>query len=195
VDGLGAGVLGYLEDLLDIQVTLRRGGGAEQKGLVGMPGVRGVALDLRVDGNGADPHLLEGSRDADGDLAAIGDQDFLEHGGGVLRFESEARLPRQESRALVVDGGQHGLAPALLLQLLLPLGRELLLLAGVVLDLPAQGNLHREQGDDGDRGAGNDRDGSVLAFVHDRQALSPIRTTPARHRTGPAATYRQVVCR
>jgi hypothetical protein len=41
--------------------------------------VRGVAVDLRVDGDRADAHLLQGACDADRDLAAVRDQDLLEH--------------------------------------------------------------------------------------------------------------------
>ena len=53
VDGLGAGLLGDLEDLVDDEVALRRRAGPEQVGLVGAADVGGVAVDLGVDGDGA----------------------------------------------------------------------------------------------------------------------------------------------
>ena len=39
-------------------------------------GVQGVAIRVRVDRNGSQLHLLAGADDANGDFAAIGDQDF-----------------------------------------------------------------------------------------------------------------------
>jgi hypothetical protein len=72
VDGLGAGLLGHLEDLLYDQVALARGPGAEQVRLVGAPGVRRVAVRLRVDGHARDAQLLERAHDANGDLPAVG---------------------------------------------------------------------------------------------------------------------------
>ena len=73
MDPLGAGLFGDLDDLGDVQVALRRDGGAEQEGLVGLAHVRRVAIDLRVDGDRGDPHLAQGARDANRDLAAVGD--------------------------------------------------------------------------------------------------------------------------
>ena len=83
VDRLGAGLLRRLDDLLDVEVALGRDRRADQEGLVGLAHVRGVAVDLRVDGDRADPHLLQRAGDADRDLAAVCDQDLLEHGGAV----------------------------------------------------------------------------------------------------------------
>ena len=41
--------------------------------------MEGVAVELGVDGDGGDPQLAAGADDPDGDLAAVGDQDLLEH--------------------------------------------------------------------------------------------------------------------
>ena len=54
VDRVGAGLLGNLEDLVDVQVALGRHGGAEQEGLVGEAHVRSLPICLRVDGDRAD---------------------------------------------------------------------------------------------------------------------------------------------
>ena len=83
MDRLGARLLGRLDDLGDVQVALGRHRRADQEGLVGLAHVRGVAVDLRVDGDRADAHLLQRAGDADRDLAAVCDQDLLEHGGAV----------------------------------------------------------------------------------------------------------------
>ena len=79
MDRLGARLLRRLDDLGDVQVALRRHRRADQEGLVGLAHVRGVAVDLRVDGDRADAHLLQRAGDADRDLAAVCDQDLLEH--------------------------------------------------------------------------------------------------------------------
>ncbi len=79
VDRLGAGLLRRLDDLGDVEVALRGHRGADQERLVGLADVRGVAVDLRVDGDRADPHLLQRAGDADRDLAAVCDQNLLEH--------------------------------------------------------------------------------------------------------------------
>ena len=59
VDRLGARLLGGLDDLLDVQVALGRDRGADQEGLVGLAHVRRIAVDLGVDGDRADAHLLQ----------------------------------------------------------------------------------------------------------------------------------------
>ncbi len=79
VNRLGARLLRRLDDLGDVEVAFRRHGGPDQERLVGLADVRGVAVDLRVDGDRADPHLLQRARDADRDLAAVCDQNLLEH--------------------------------------------------------------------------------------------------------------------
>ena len=80
MDRLGARLLRDLEDLLDHEVALGRRAGADQEGLVGLLRVQRVAVELGVDGNAGDAHLLAGPHHADGYLAAVGDQDLREHG-------------------------------------------------------------------------------------------------------------------
>ncbi len=41
--------------------------------------MHGVAVGLGMDGDGGDAHLLAGAVNAKGDLATVGDEDFLEH--------------------------------------------------------------------------------------------------------------------
>src|SRR5947208_3669751 len=52
------------------------------------------AVELGVDRDGGDAHLVERPEDADGNLATVGDQDLLEHGRGTLRPFFTRRLPR-----------------------------------------------------------------------------------------------------
>jgi hypothetical protein len=83
VDRLRPRLLGGIDDLGDVQVALGGHRGADQEGLVGLANVRGVAVDLRVDGDRGDPHLFQGPGNPDGDLAAVGYEHLLEHGGAV----------------------------------------------------------------------------------------------------------------
>ena len=92
VDRLGAGRLRRLEQPLDVQVALGGHRRAEQVGLVGLGHVGRVAVGLRVDADRDDPHLLQRPHDADRDLAPVGDEDLLEHGGGV--YCDRGRLAR-----------------------------------------------------------------------------------------------------
>ena len=55
------------------------GGGADSDGLVGHLDMQRVLVGVGIDGDRLDAHLARGLDDAAGDLAAIGDQDFLEH--------------------------------------------------------------------------------------------------------------------
>jgi hypothetical protein len=78
MDRLGARAARRLQHALLVEVALRRRAWAEQVGLIRDRRVQRAAVGLRVDGDRADPELPERPEDADGDLAAIGDEDFLE---------------------------------------------------------------------------------------------------------------------
>ncbi len=45
--------------------------------------MHGVVIGIRIDRHCLDAHPARGFHDAAGDFAAIGDQDFLEHAGGL----------------------------------------------------------------------------------------------------------------
>ena len=79
VDGLGAGLQGRLDEGRHHEVALRRRRRADADGLVGEPHVQAVLVGLGVDGDRPHAELLAGADDADGDLAAIGDEDLAEH--------------------------------------------------------------------------------------------------------------------
>src|SRR5690606_6016181 len=80
VDRVHTGGQGDVDDPVGAQVALRGRGGAQQVRLVGQPDVRGRTVGLAVDGDRTYTELLAGTDDADGDLAAVGDQDGIEHG-------------------------------------------------------------------------------------------------------------------
>ena len=78
MDRFGAGFPRGLEHALLVEVALGRSAGAEQVRLVGEGDVERAAVRLRVDGDGADTELAQRAEDADGDLAAVGNQHFPE---------------------------------------------------------------------------------------------------------------------
>ena len=95
VDRLGAGALDDVEDRVGVEVALGRGLAAEGVRLVGVAHVGGVAVELRVHRDGGDAELAARPHDADGDLAAVGDQDLRER----------ARAPLASWRRVAVSYG------------------------------------------------------------------------------------------
>ena len=67
------------DDPVDHQVALGRTVSPDAVGFVGEFQVAGVAVGLAVDRHRLDSQLVAGADDPKGDLAAIGDQDALEH--------------------------------------------------------------------------------------------------------------------
>ncbi len=84
MDSLGARLLGGLDNLLHHEIGLRGGRRANQDRLVRHIHMHRVAIRLGIDRNRLDTHPLGRLHDTAGDLAAIGDQNFVEHGGAVL---------------------------------------------------------------------------------------------------------------
>ena len=99
MDGVDVGDLGGADDRGNVEIAARAFGRADADGFVGEAHVQAVAVGFRIDGDGLDAQILAGADDANGDLAAIGDQDFLEHisaGGwrtGPLRTPPAGRFP------------------------------------------------------------------------------------------------------
>ncbi len=85
VHRLGAGRARGGEDLVDVEVALRRWRRPEAHRLVRHRHVRRVAVGVGVDGDAAHTHAAQCAQDAAGDDAAVGDQDFAEHLDGGLR--------------------------------------------------------------------------------------------------------------
>ena len=79
VDGLRAGEQRGGENALLAEVAVLRRGRTDADALVGEGDMQAVAVGLGVDGDGGNAHLLAGADDADGDLAAVRNQNFRKH--------------------------------------------------------------------------------------------------------------------
>ena len=77
---VGAGDLAGGEQRRDVEVAVARRRRADADALVGEPHVHGVVVGGRMHGDGRDAELLAGAQHAQRDLAAVGDQDLVEHG-------------------------------------------------------------------------------------------------------------------
>jgi hypothetical protein len=85
VDRLGAGADGGLEHPLDRQVAVRGGRRPDRDGDIGEPGVQRTGVRVAVHRDRPDAHLAQGADDADGDLAAVGHEDCLEHSAHIRK--------------------------------------------------------------------------------------------------------------
>ncbi len=86
MDRLGAGFLGGVENRVDPQITLPRRRGTDQHRLVGEPDMPRAGVGLRIDRHRPDAEAAAGFDHPAGDLTAIGDQNFLEHGAPPARI-------------------------------------------------------------------------------------------------------------
>ena len=77
--GFRAGLLAGGDDLVDHEIGLVGGGRADVHGLVGHVDMERILVGVGIDGDGLDAHPARRLDDAAGDLATIGDEDFLEH--------------------------------------------------------------------------------------------------------------------
>ena len=76
---LGAAHARRLDDVFRHKIALVDRRCADADRLVGHFDMQRTGVGIGIDGNGRDAHAPRGADDAAGDLAAIGDQDFLEH--------------------------------------------------------------------------------------------------------------------
>ena len=94
---LRARLLGGGDDLLDYEIGLGRRGRSDRDRLVGHFHVKRVLVGLGINRDRRDPHPVRGPDDPARDLAAIGDQNLLEHrppaeGGFGSIGDARARL-------------------------------------------------------------------------------------------------------
>ena len=80
MDGLGVGDFGGADDGRDVEVTQAGGGGADANRLIGQLDVFRLAVGLGVDNDRANSQVATGALDAQGDFAAVGNQNLLKHG-------------------------------------------------------------------------------------------------------------------
>ena len=85
MDGIGAGQPGDADQFVDLQIasTGPRCALADQIGLVGLEAVQRQLVLFGIDGDGLDAELVGGAEHADGDFAAVGDEDLLDRQGGA----------------------------------------------------------------------------------------------------------------
>src|SRR5437867_4361450 len=76
---VGACDSGRFEDVLDVEIAVRREGASDQQRLVHRPSMQRGPVRLRVDADRPDPHLPRRPRDPNRDLAPIRDQQSSEH--------------------------------------------------------------------------------------------------------------------
>ena len=91
VDGVGTGLGGGVEDLVDHQIRLRRGLSTQCEGFVGQPDERGIGIGLGVHSDTGQPGIGGRPDHPHRDLTTIGDKnlrDFLmgSRGSHVLKF-------------------------------------------------------------------------------------------------------------
>src|SRR5262249_50064263 len=67
------------DDDIELQIAVAGGGWADVYRHVGLSDVARLAVRIGIDRDGPDAEAAAGPHDAYGDLAAIGDQDALEH--------------------------------------------------------------------------------------------------------------------
>ena len=84
--GFRTGRLAGGDDLLRHEIAFGGRRRPDMHRLVGHLDMHGVAIGVRIDRDGGDPHLARRLDDAAGDLATIGNQDFFEHGRRFLRL-------------------------------------------------------------------------------------------------------------
>ena len=70
--------LSRADDGWNVEITLRGRGWSNTRGFVGETDVQRISIDVTVNGDRLDPHLLARPDYAASDLAAISDQDLLE---------------------------------------------------------------------------------------------------------------------
>ena len=76
---VGAGDLAGGEQRRDVEIAVARRRRADADALVGEPHMHGVGVGGRMHGDGRDAELLAGAQHPQRDLAAVGDEDLVEH--------------------------------------------------------------------------------------------------------------------
>ena len=79
MDRVGAGDLAGGDQRRDVEIAVAGRRRADADALVGEPHMHRVGIGGRMHRDGRDAELLAGAQDAQRDLAAVGDQDLVEH--------------------------------------------------------------------------------------------------------------------
>src|SRR4029077_15134801 len=79
VNGVYVGDFCRADDGRDIEIAQRQLGRANADGFIGKADGQRIAVRFAVNGHGADPQFFAGADYSQGNLAAVGDQNFFEH--------------------------------------------------------------------------------------------------------------------
>jgi hypothetical protein len=85
MDGIGTRSLGNVENFLNVEVRFPGGGRTDRVSLIGFSDMQRGAVDVRVNGDGGNPHLVAGANHAYRDLPPVRDQNLLEHQNPSVR--------------------------------------------------------------------------------------------------------------
>src|ERR1700678_1376317 len=107
MDGVRIGDLGRADYGRNVEIAAGTFRGTDTDGFVGKSDMQTVAIGFRIDGHGLNAQILAGTDDTNGDFAAIGDEDFLEH-VTLTRTNGEQRLSVLHWAAVFHQLGHHG---------------------------------------------------------------------------------------
>src|SRR5262245_14372295 len=93
---------------IDAQITLRRRGGTDRIGVIGVPDMERLAIGVGVYRNRLDIEFAAGADNTHRNLTAIGDQDAFKH---IVTLYSSLPCLREEAR---VRRDQSGILPCFL---------------------------------------------------------------------------------
>ena len=79
MNGFGPVAARRIQNAVDAQIALGGRRGPQVGGLIGHAHVQRGAVGIGIDGHRDDPHLAQRANDTDSDLAAVGNQDLMEH--------------------------------------------------------------------------------------------------------------------
>src|SRR5215212_7684544 len=103
MNGLGTSLLGSIKNSVDTQVALARGRRTDEDRFIGEPDMPRARIGFGVDGHRSNAHAAGGLDDPTGDLAAVRDQDFAEHGAPPPAWFSSG-VPGRSTRPFASPG-------------------------------------------------------------------------------------------
>ena len=130
MDSLGPCLETGGDDLVDREIGLGRGGRAYRNGLIRHLDMQRILVRFGIDGDGPDAHAARRLNDATGDLAAVSDQDCLEHRAlarkapAFLQRSFLLKRPKRVNNPRRLAFGRRGGRPASFRSRLQPLARR-----------------------------------------------------------------------
>ena len=79
MNGVHVADLGSADETVDLEIAVAARSRTDANGLVGELDVEAFFVGLRINGDRFDAHFAARAHDAEGDLATVGDEDFVEH--------------------------------------------------------------------------------------------------------------------